>query len=144
MGFKAAVARLPFAEEVKSVVGHGGWTDHKLIHEQGCDESALYVKQTDGFPLLQANTLASRWHCCVPMPLSFNAGEPGALYVEEADGSAVALVTSTEQLESIMAGMNRKGLRERGLLAALRRKHTHIAAALDPESASLDLKSVSR
>ncbi|KAK9860443.1 hypothetical protein WJX84_001872 [Apatococcus fuscideae] len=71
-------------------------------------------------------------------------GEPGALYVEEADGSAVALVTSTEQLDSIMTGLNRKGLRERGLLAALRRKHSHISAALDPDSASLDLRAVPR
>lgn len=74
----------------------------------------------------------------------FIAGEPGALYVEEADGSAVALVTTAEQLDSIMAGLNRKGLRERGLLAALRRKHAHIAAALDPEGASLDLRCVPR
>ena len=66
------------------------------------------------------------------------------MYVEEADGSAVALVSSTEQLDSIMAGLNRKGLRERGLLAVLRRKHAHISAALDPESANLDLSSVPR
>ena len=82
--------------------------------------------------------------CAACTRVECRAGEPGALYVEEADGSAVALVTSIEQLDSIMAGLNRKGLRERGLLAALRRKHAQISSALDPESTCLELRAVSR
>ena len=50
--------------------------------------------------------------------------------MEEADGSAVALVTEERQLEALMGGLNRRGMRERALLNALKRRQKLLAGSL--------------
>ena len=58
------------------------------------------------------------------------AGEDSALWVEEADGSAVAMVSEEGQLEALMRGLNRRGMRERALLTVLKRRQKLLAESL--------------
>ena len=58
------------------------------------------------------------------------AGEDTALWVEEADGAAVARITEQSQLEQLLAGLNRRGMRERALIAALKRRQKLLADTL--------------
>ena len=58
------------------------------------------------------------------------AGEDTALWVEEADGAAVARITDQSQLEQLLAGLNRRGMRERALIAALKRRQKLLAETL--------------
>ena len=61
---------------------------------------------------------------------SLCAGEDTALWVEEADGAAVARITAQSQLEQLLAGLNRRGMRERALIAALKRRQKLLADTL--------------
>ena len=58
------------------------------------------------------------------------AGEDTALWVEEADGKAVACITEQSQLEQLLAGLNRRGMRERALITALKRRQKLLADTL--------------
>lgn len=49
------------------------------------------------------------------------AAERDAVFVEEAEGQSVATITSQHQLDAVIAGLNPKGTRERGLHAELRK-----------------------
>ena len=60
----------------------------------------------------------------------FCAGEDTALWVEEADGAAVARITEQSQLEQLLAGLNRRGMRERALMTALKRRQKLLADTL--------------
>ncbi|KAK9824389.1 hypothetical protein WJX72_009931 [[Myrmecia] bisecta] len=72
------------------------------------------------------------------------AGEPAAILVESDDGLALGLITSKEQVEGIIPYLNRKGMRERGLLAALKAKRNRLAAALQPDYVAPDVHAVPR
>ena len=50
--------------------------------------------------------------------------------MEEADGSAVAVITEQGQLEGLMRGLNRRGMRERALLNVLRRRQKLLAEGM--------------
>ena len=50
--------------------------------------------------------------------------------MEEADGTAVAVVSEEGQLEALMRGLNRRGMRERALLTVLKRRQKLLAESL--------------
>lgn len=50
--------------------------------------------------------------------------------MEEPDGSALALIGSEEALEGVLGGLNRRGLRERALLAALKRRQAALLSGM--------------
>lgn len=50
--------------------------------------------------------------------------------MEEADGSAVAVLTEQGQLQGLMCGLNRRGMRERALLTVLRRRQKLLAESM--------------
>lgn len=70
---------------------------------------------------------------CLGFRVPVGAGDHAALWVEEPDGAAVALVASEEALEGMMGGLNRRGLRERALLVALRKRRKALARAAPPK-----------
>ena len=74
------------------------------------------------------------------------AGEQGALWVEEADGAGLSLLSEPAQLEALIEGLNRRGVRERGLLNNLKRRQqqlTEMLRAQTPEFVA-DLADISR
>ena len=78
-------------------------------------------------------TRCSRCKCALPfLPMErlLCAGEDSALWIEEADGAAVARITEQSQLERLLAGLNRRGMRERALITALKRRQKLLASTL--------------
>ena len=69
------------------------------------------------------------WHLALRKE-NLHAGEDAALWVEEADGSAVAVVTEDRQLEALKRGLNRRGMRERALLGVLKRRQKLLAESM--------------
>ncbi len=56
--------------------------------------------------------------------------------MEEADGAGLSLLTDPAQLEALIEGLNRRGIRERGLLNNLKRRQqplTDMLAVQAPE-----------
>ncbi|BDA50716.1 probable tyrosine-protein kinase BAZ1B at N-terminal half [Coccomyxa sp. Obi] len=73
-------------------------------------------------------------------------GEQGALWVEEADGGGLSLLSEPAQLEALIEGLNRRGIRERGLLNNLKRRQqqlTDMLGAQTPEFVA-DLADINR
>ncbi len=68
------------------------------------------------------------------------------LWVEAADGGAMSMLSEPAQLEALMEGLNRRGIRERGLLNALKRRQPQISATLaaQPPQFTADLADISR
>lgn len=63
-----------------------------------------------------------------------HAGEQGALWVEEADGAGLSLLTEPAQLEALIDGLNRRGIRERGLLNNLKRRQQPLTDMLHAQT----------
>ena len=57
--------------------------------------------------------------------------------MEEADGSAVAVITEERQLEALMRGLNRRGMRERALLSVLKRRQKLLAESMSGRAPEL-------
>lgn len=64
--------------------------------------------------------------------------------IEEADSSGATPVSDPVMLDALLPRLNRRGLREAGLHAALVARLPHIAGSLSAELPALDADSVGR
>lgn len=66
--------------------------------------------------------------------------------MEEGDGSAMSLITEPAQLEALMESLNRRGLRERALFNALKRRQHVLLEDLQsqPPRLTVDVASIDR
>lgn len=66
--------------------------------------------------------------------------------MEDADGGALSLISEPAQLEALMEGLNRRGVRERALLNTLKRRQQQITEALSaqPPQFAADLAEINR